>query len=63
MSGPELGDTPWRRSPEELQAGLTAWAEALRGAQASHMLKAPARGCDTAPAFFDEARLPMLSPA
>ena len=35
MSGPELGDTPWRRSPEELQAGLTRWAEALRGAHAT----------------------------
>ena len=35
MTGPELGDTPWRRSPEELQAGLTAWAEALRGAHAT----------------------------
>jgi aminoglycoside phosphotransferase (APT) family kinase protein len=31
---PQLGDTPWRRSPEELQAGLTAWAEAQRGSHA-----------------------------
>ncbi|MFN8025577.1 MAG: phosphotransferase [Acidimicrobiia bacterium] len=35
MTGPDMTATPWRRSPAELQAGLTAWAEALRGASAT----------------------------
>lgn len=67
MTGPELGDTPWRRSPEELQAGLTGWAEALRGAHATISdFRVPQSGMANDTILFrldDDPLVARLSPA
>jgi len=64
---PQLGDTPWRRSPEELQAGLTAWAEALRGAHATISdFRVPQSGMANDTILFhldDEPLVARLSPS
>jgi aminoglycoside phosphotransferase (APT) family kinase protein len=62
-----LGATPWRRRPEELQAGLTAWAEARRGGAATISdFHVPGSGMSNDTILFrldDEPLVGRLAPA
>jgi aminoglycoside phosphotransferase (APT) family kinase protein len=57
MTGDELRiDTPWRREPAELAAGLARWARATVGPAAEvHDVRAPGNGLSSETVLFDIA--------